>query len=118
MAVLKKPRAIAQIFKAVRALAGTAGKRQRWKLSDTVPGLLAATACEQIVVHGLTWPGVILAAVSVTPLTVSQIAGICRQNYKPAKVNRRKKPGPKYSPRLFSRHERPKPSPFRRFSGQ
>ena len=57
-----------KIAKAVGRVADTSGKRIRWRVDKGVPGLICATACEQIVVHGLTWPAVALAFVGIMPL--------------------------------------------------
>jgi len=57
-----------KIAKAVGRVADTSGKRIRWRVDKGVPGLICATACEQIVVHGLTWPAVALAFVGILPL--------------------------------------------------
>jgi len=37
----------------------------------TVGGVIALTACNDIVMHGVSWPAVALCAVAVTPLCLS-----------------------------------------------
>jgi len=49
----------------------TKGDRRRWNVKNTVGGLIVATACEQIVLHGITWPAVALCAVGVVPISLS-----------------------------------------------
>jgi len=61
-------RAIDKVADAVGRVADSSGKRSRWRVDKGVPGVICATACEQIVVHGLTWPAVALAFVGVLPL--------------------------------------------------
>lgn len=53
---------------AIGKLADSSGKRIRWRVDKSVCGLICATACEQVVVHGLSWPAVALAFVGVLPL--------------------------------------------------
>ena len=40
-------------------------------MKNTASGLIVTTACEQIVVHGLSWQAVILSLVGVLPLALS-----------------------------------------------
>ena len=40
-------------------------------MKNTASGLIVTTACEQIVVHGLSWEAVILCLVGVLPLALS-----------------------------------------------
>lgn len=49
----------------------TKGNRRRWSTRNTVGGLIVATACEQIVLHGLTWQAVALCLVGIIPITIS-----------------------------------------------
>lgn len=62
------PDKISGIAEAVGAVANSSGKRIRWRIDKSVPGIICVTACEQIVVHGLSWPAVALALVGVLPL--------------------------------------------------
>ncbi len=49
----------------------TKGDLKRWSAKRTVGGVLALTASEDILVHGISWPAVVLAAVAVVPITES-----------------------------------------------
>lgn len=49
----------------------TKGDLKRWSAKRTIGGVLAFTASEVILVHGISWPAVVLAAVSVVPITAS-----------------------------------------------
>ncbi len=49
----------------------TKGDLRRWSAKRTVGGVIALTACNDILVNGLTWPAVVLCAVAVTPLCLS-----------------------------------------------
>ena len=49
----------------------TKGDLKRWSAKRTVGGVLALTASEDILVHGISWPAVVLAAVAVVPITAS-----------------------------------------------
>jgi len=49
----------------------TKGDLKRWSAKRTIGGLLAATACNDIVINGMTWMAVTLAAISVVPLCLS-----------------------------------------------
>jgi len=57
--------------KALQALAEHSGQRLRWSTKNTMGGLIVSTACEQIVVHGITWPSIALCAVGIFPLALS-----------------------------------------------
>ncbi|NBT52230.1 MAG: hypothetical protein EBV86_13040, partial [Marivivens sp.] len=47
------------------------GKLRRWSLQKTIGGAIVATACEQIVINGITWEAVALCFVGVLPLSLS-----------------------------------------------
>ena len=49
----------------------TKGDLKRWSAKRTIGGVLAFTASEVILVHGISWPAVVLAAVSVVPITAT-----------------------------------------------
>ena len=49
----------------------TKGDLRRWSAKRTVGGVIAITACNDILVNGVTWPAVVLCAVAVTPLCLS-----------------------------------------------
>tara|TARA_R100000329_G_scaffold38276_1_gene36108 strand:- start:1058 stop:1324 length:267 start_codon:yes stop_codon:yes gene_type:complete len=49
------------------------GDLKRWSLKNTAGGVIVTTACEQIVVHGITWQAVILCFVGVLPLLFSTL---------------------------------------------
>lgn len=57
--------------KAVEAVADSTGNRIRWSTKNTVSGVIVTTACEQVVIHGITWPAVCLCFVGVLPLALS-----------------------------------------------
>ena len=59
--------------KAVEAAADSAGKRLRWSTKNTMGGLIVSTACEQMVVHGITWPAICLCFVGILPLALSTL---------------------------------------------
>lgn len=52
----------------------TKGDLRRWSAKRTVGGIIATTACADIVTHGITWPAVALCAVAVVPLCISVAA--------------------------------------------
>ena len=52
----------------------TKGDLRRWSAKRTIGGLIATTACGDIVAHGITWPAVALCAVAIVPLCMS-VAG-------------------------------------------
>ena len=49
----------------------TKGDLRRWSAKRTVGGVIALTACSDIMAHGITWQAVALCAVAVTPLCLS-----------------------------------------------
>lgn len=49
----------------------TKGDLRRWSARRTIGGVLALTASESILVHGISWEAVVLAAISIVPITVS-----------------------------------------------
>lgn len=49
----------------------TKGDLRRWSAKRTVGGVIALTACNDILSNGVTWPAVVLCAVAVTPLCLS-----------------------------------------------
>ena len=49
----------------------TKGDLKRWSAKRTIGGVLALTASEVILTHGISWPAVALAAVAVVPVTAS-----------------------------------------------
>ena len=57
--------------KAAEAVANNSGNRLRWSVKNTVSGVIVTTACEQMVIHGITWPAVCLCFVGVLPLALS-----------------------------------------------
>ena len=66
-------KAVEQAGKAVEAVAKSSGKRLRWSTKNSVSGVIVVTACEQIVMHGITWPAVCLCLVGVLPLALSTL---------------------------------------------
>jgi len=49
----------------------TKGDLKRWSAKRTIGGLIAVTACNDIVTNGISWPAVALCAISIIPLVVS-----------------------------------------------
>ena len=49
----------------------TKGDLKRWSAKRTVGGVLALTASDVILVHGISWEAVALAVISVVPITAS-----------------------------------------------
>lgn len=49
----------------------TKGDLKRWSAKRTIGGLIAITACNDIVANGISWPAVVLCAISIIPLVVS-----------------------------------------------
>jgi len=49
----------------------TKGDLKRWSAKRTVGGVLALTASDVILVHGISWEAVALAAIAVVPITAS-----------------------------------------------
>lgn len=49
----------------------TKGNLRRWSAKRTIGGVLALTASETIIVHGISWEAVALAGISVIPITAS-----------------------------------------------
>ena len=55
---------VTEIFK-------TKGDLKRWSAKRTGGGLLVITACEVIVMEGICWEAVALAAIGIIPITAS-----------------------------------------------
>lgn len=55
---------VSEVFK-------TKGNLRRWSAKRTIGGLIAVTACNDILVHGMSWQAVTLCAISVLPLSIS-----------------------------------------------
>lgn len=53
----------------------TKGDLKRWSAKRTVGGVIALTACNDIMANGITWPSVVLCAVAITPLCLSFTKG-------------------------------------------
>ncbi len=49
----------------------TKGDSKRWSAKRTIGGLLAMTACNDIVANGMTWMSIVLCAISIIPLCLS-----------------------------------------------
>ena len=49
----------------------TKGDLRRWSAKRTVGGVLALTASDVILVHGISWEAVALAGIAVIPVTAS-----------------------------------------------
>jgi hypothetical protein len=49
----------------------TKGDLKRWSAKRTIGGLIAVTACNDIVTNGISWPAVVLCGISIIPLVVS-----------------------------------------------
>ncbi len=59
-------------------------KRLRWSAKRTIGALIAVTACNDIVVNGVTWMNVCLCFVAVLPLCIS----LLENDEKPSVVER------------------------------
>jgi len=57
--------------RALEALAERSGQRLRWSTKNTMGGLIVSTACEQIVVNGITWEAIAMLIVGILPLALS-----------------------------------------------
>ena len=66
-------RAIGKASKAVEAVAESSGNRLRWSTKNTMGGLIVSTACEQIVINGITWEAIALCFVGILPLALSTL---------------------------------------------
>lgn len=66
-------KAIDKASEAVGAVADSSGNRLRWSTKNTMGGLIVSTACEQVVVHGITWPSIVMCLVGVLPLALSTL---------------------------------------------
>jgi hypothetical protein len=73
LAGLLKRMDITEVFK-------TKGDLRRWSAKRTIGGMIAITACEQIVIHGITWEAVALAGIGIIPLTASMFENESRSN--------------------------------------
>lgn len=49
----------------------TKGDLKRWSAKRTIGGLIAGTACNDIVLNGNSWMAVVLAAISIVPICLS-----------------------------------------------
>jgi len=49
----------------------TKGDLQRWSAKRTIGGLIATTACADIVENGMTWPAVAMCAIAIIPISLS-----------------------------------------------
>jgi hypothetical protein len=49
----------------------TKGDLRRWSAKRTIGGLIASTACYDIVTHGMSWEAVCLCGISILPLSIS-----------------------------------------------
>ena len=49
----------------------TKGDLKRWSAKRTIGGVIATTACNDIIINGMSWEGVTLAAVGVLPICLS-----------------------------------------------
>ena len=66
-------KAIGKASKAAEAIADSSGNRLRWSTKNTMGGLIVTTACEQVVIHGITWPSIAMCLVGILPLTLSTL---------------------------------------------
>ena len=64
-------RALQGAGKAVEAVADSTGQRIKWSTNNTMGGVIVTTACEQIVIYGITWEAIALCFVGVLPLALS-----------------------------------------------
>jgi hypothetical protein len=66
-------KAIGKASDAVGAVADSSGNRLRWSTKNTMGGLIVSTACEQVVIHGITWQAIALCLVGIFPLALSTL---------------------------------------------
>jgi hypothetical protein len=66
-------RAIGKASRAAEVIAESSGNRLRWSTKNTMGGLIVTTACEQIVMYGVTWPSIALCFVGILPLALSTL---------------------------------------------
>ena len=64
---------IKRASRATEAVATSSGNRLRWSTKNTMGGLIVTTACEQIVIHGITWHAIALCFVGILPLALSTL---------------------------------------------
>jgi len=57
----------------------TKGDLKRWSAKRTIGGLLAATACNDIVLNGMSWMAVVLSAISIVPICLSFTENRCQE---------------------------------------
>ena len=55
---------ITEIFK-------TKGNLRRWSAKRSVGGIIVLTACNDVLIHGISWQGVVMCLVGVLPLILS-----------------------------------------------
>lgn len=55
----------------MEAVADSTGQRFKWSTNNTMGGVIVTTACEQIVIYGITWEAIALCFVGVLPLALS-----------------------------------------------
>lgn len=66
-------KAIGKASEAVGAVADSSGNRLRWSTKNTMGGLIVTTACEQVVIHGITWQAIVMCLVGIFPLALSTL---------------------------------------------
>lgn len=49
----------------------TKGDLKRWSAKRTIGGVIAMTACNDIIANGMSWQAVVLCGISVVPLCLS-----------------------------------------------
>ena len=49
----------------------TKGDLKRWSAKRTIGGVIAMTACNDILINGMSWPAVALCGISIVPLCLS-----------------------------------------------
>jgi hypothetical protein len=49
----------------------TKGDLKRWSAKRTIGGVIAITACNDIITNGMSWQAVVLCGISVVPLCLS-----------------------------------------------
>lgn len=53
----------------------TKGDLRRWSAKRTIGGLIATTACTEIVSNGICWEAVVMCAISIIPICLSFTEG-------------------------------------------
>lgn len=53
----------------------TKGDLKRWSAKRTVGGVIALTACNDVMTNGVSWAAVVMCAVAIIPISLSFFEG-------------------------------------------